>query len=107
MMTLPASTAFSSSSSLHLGPSHQLTAATSSDAGISPSIIHSSTMAGQDMMGIDHITQQPETALEPTPKRMRRSRQVRFDSKISGRRILSYTDEVRKDIYYNVSHLGS
>ena len=107
MVTLPASTAFSPSSSLHLAPPHQLPAATSSDVDISPSITQGSTMAAQGMMDIDHITQHQETALEPTPKRMRRSRQVRFDSKITGRRILSYTDEVRRDIYYNVSHLGS
>ena len=52
-----------------------------------------------------HITLQSQTEIELTAKRMRHSRQVRFDSKISGRRILSYTDEVRRDIYYNVSHL--
>ena len=106
-MTVPASITFSSSSSLHLGPSYHLPAAsTVRDVSISHSIIHGSTMPAQGMSDIAHITLQSQTEIEQTSKRIKRSRQVRFDSKISGRRIVSYTDEVRRDIYYNVSHLG-
>lgn len=97
----------SSSSSLYLIPSHQLPAASSSsDMDISPSIIHGPTTPAQGMASITHIALQSQTEMELTSKRMRCAREVRFDTKISGRRIVSYTDEVRRDIYYNVSHLG-
>lgn len=109
MMTIP-TTITSSSSSLYLGllgPTHQMPAASSSsEIDISHSIIHGPTITpAQGMIDIAHNAQQEDTALNLAPKRMRRSRQVRFDSKISGRRIVSYNDEVRRDIYYNVSHL--
>ena len=105
-MTIPTSIA-ASSSSLFLAPSLHLPATSASSVvDISPSAIRASTMPAQGMTDA-RSTQQQETEQNLARKRLRRSRQVRFDSKISGRRIVSYSDEVRADIYYNVSHPGA
>ena len=104
MVTLPINT--SSASSLHLLSSSPLT------------IKAKAPSAKPDILSIlyEAATMDPPTAniasshnhdggMERSPKRTkRRLCQVRFDNKISGKKLAPFSAEERRGIYYNVSH---
>ena len=103
MMTLP--TSASSSSSLHLLPSRSpLTVeASSAKPDILPFVLQA-VMTDPIIAGMVTSTHQQDAGFEASPRRTKRPRQVRFDNKISGKKLAPFAAEVRSSMYYNVSY---
>ena len=102
-MTLP--TSASSSSSLHLLPSRSpLTVeASSAKPDILPFVLQA-VMTDPIIAGVVTSTHQQDVGFEASPRRTKRPRQVRFDNKISGKKLAPFAAEVRSSMYYNVSY---
>eukprot|EP00563_Minutocellus_polymorphus_P003459 CAMPEP_0181041576 /NCGR_PEP_ID=MMETSP1070-20121207/11673_1 /TAXON_ID=265543 /ORGANISM="Minutocellus polymorphus, Strain NH13" /LENGTH=191 /DNA_ID=CAMNT_0023119697 /DNA_START=60 /DNA_END=635 /DNA_ORIENTATION=- len=105
-MTLP--TSASSSSSLHLLPSRSpLTVeASSAKPDILPFVLQA-VMTDPIIAGMVTSTHQQDAGFEASPRRTKRPRQVRFDNKISGKKLAPFAAEVRSSMYYNKQELDN
>lgn len=103
MVTFPISTA--SPASLHLSSPLTIKPTAPSAKQDILSILYEAATMDPPRAGITY-PHQHDTGMKVTPKRTkRRPCKVRFNNKISGKKLAPFSAEERRGIYYNVSHL--